>query len=155
MVVLISYILYNKFCIVMIILKNNLRSYVSFSLASPLSFCILMFFSSVNRATVFSQQAKIQTSLSQGGKVSLLFSDTHSQDKNPQIWQLAGRSTDVTGLKALLKRYIFNMTRNSLTKFIKVVWANVGVVFVGVFPKKSQNPKLKQEIQGISWLRAD
>lgn len=63
---------------------------------------------------------------------------------------LGGRSTDVTGLKALLKRYIFNMTRNSLTKFIKVVWANVGVVFVGVFPKKSQNPKLKQEIQGIS-----
>lgn len=42
------------------------------------------------------------------------------------------------------------MTRNSLTKFIKVVWANVGFVFVGVFPKKSQNPKLKQEIQGIS-----
>lgn len=47
------------------------------------------------------------------------------------------------------------MTWNSLTKFIKVACAGMGFVFVGVFPKKSQNPKLKQEIQGISWLRAD
>lgn len=42
------------------------------------------------------------------------------------------------------------MTWNSLTKFIKVACADVGFVFVGVFPKKNQNPKLKQEIWRIS-----
>lgn len=42
------------------------------------------------------------------------------------------------------------MTGNSLTKCIKVVCADMGFVFIGGFPKKSQNPKLKQEIQGIS-----
>lgn len=84
------------------------------------------------------------------GKGSLLFSDTHSQNKNPQIRQLAGKLNWRYWVYSSVKKIYYNMTRNSLTKFIKVVWANVGFVFVGVFPKKSQNPKLKQEIQGIS-----
>lgn len=79
-----------------------------------------------------------------------MFSETLPQRKNPQIWQVPGELNWPYWASCSVKRTYQNMTSNSLTKCIKVVCADMGFVFIGGFPKKSQNPKLKQEIQGIS-----
>lgn len=42
------------------------------------------------------------------------------------------------------------MTLNSFTKFIKVACAGTDFVFVGVFPKKNQSSKLKQEVRELA-----
>lgn len=49
-----------------------------------------------------------------------------------------------------LKKLRHKITLNGSIKFMKVAWAGMGFVVVGVFPKKSQSPKLKQEVKGIS-----
>lgn len=65
-----------------------------------------MFFSSVNCATVCSQQAKMQTSLSQGEKAAYSFQTPTHKTKTLKFNNWLASSTDVTGFIALLKRYI-------------------------------------------------
>lgn len=94
----------------------------------------------------------MQSSLSQQprGKAAHIFRDAPTIQKP---------SNPTTGWPALLgfysdKQLHHNKTLTAFIKFINVACSGMGFVVVGVFPKKSQSPKLKQEVKEISWLRA-